>query len=838
MQSNVNGIMDDLNEFPDSWVEIYNEDSVAFDFTDYALGLSRRFEDAYSFIEPVAIEPNGYFLAYCDKEHDGRHTDFRLDVDGCMLYLFNPNGEVVDSVNIPKMKDVDISYGRVPNEQIQFSYFREATPGTKNSGFYTTDILKKPSFSVKGGIFKEPVVLKLSLQGICPDDAVIRYTMDGSEPTEESAIAPDSIVIEESKVIRAKTFSATALSKASKTESYLIIDRDIDLPIFSVSIDSSLMWDKNNGIYLSPDDENYWLYYDRKRRRPANIEYFVNGKSVVNQLGELNIGGNATRAFDLKSLVLRANKRFGEKNFKYKFWNSKPIEKTKTLYVRNAGQDNFSMYMRDALIQTAVGPHVDIDWAAYEPCVLYINGEYYGLMNLRERTNEDNVWENYDGLENIDFISQTLGYLNDVQCGDEKEWSVVDSLFKSESSTLSQFDSLINVSEFLDFFLVNSLFANTDFPGNNTAFWRERVNGGKWRWVLKDVDWGLGLNKLYDFRYLNYLTRTEPFDDLSEPANGNPEEAVFRYRKILSFPETRNMFIDKNVVYMGTFLNPMNFNRLTDSLASNVEDEVNFMQTWSRCPIQGNWMGSVKAVEGWYQSRSSFYYQHLADFFSLGDTTNLNISIASNSNQFYFNGIKFENNLLEGVYYCERPMYLSRNKNAFAYKGDSIWIDSVDSAFVSGNMTWRVEYKLADDTIRNSYKKDALYLVIPKGANNVVISANYIPELDTSVVDTLPQDTIVIDPIIPDTTQEELLDVVSLKAYGRNINVYPNPATDYVVVSGVENGDYVILTSMTGTVLVQCKAESSVVKVDLSELPNGYYLLLNKYRSYKIRKER
>ncbi|MCQ2192014.1 MAG: T9SS type A sorting domain-containing protein, partial [Paludibacteraceae bacterium] len=109
---------------------------------------------------------------------------------------------------------------------------------------------------------------------------------------------------------------------------------------------------------------------------------------------------------------------------------------------------------------------------------------------------------------------------------------------------------------------------------------------------------------------------------------------------------------------------------------------------------------------------------------------------------------------------------------------------------------------------------------------------------DTSVVDTLPQDTIVIEPIIPDTTQKELLNVVSLKTNGSNINVYPNPATDYVVVSGVEIGDHVTLTSMTGLVLVQCKAESSVVKVDLSELPNGYYLLLNKYRSYKIRKER
>ena len=723
MQSNVNGIMDDLNEFPDSWVELYNEDTTAFDFTGYSISLSKDFSESFPLMEPTIIKPKGYLLIYCDKE-DGRgprHTDFRLECDeeSC-LYVFDLDGSIVDSLVIPEMLAPDVSYGRITDGNDTLSYFKRATPNAPNGGFYTTRILKKPRFSVEGGVFNHPFSLHLSLQGDCPADAVIRYTTNGSEPSEDSPIAPDSLYIEETTVIRAKTFSDSALSKVSKTESYLFLDRDVTIPILSVVVDSLLMWDQKVGIYLNIDDEFFWKSYYAVNRRPANFEYFVDGQSVINQLGEMNIGGNTTKTVDLKSLVLRANKRFGEKHFKYKFWDAKDIKKTKSLYVRNSGQDNISVYMRDALIQTVACPHIDIDWAAYQPCVLYINGAYYGVMNLRERSNEDNIWQNYGGLENIDLISQTFGYMNEIKEGDDVEWEKTDSLFVSDSSTYADFEKKLDVKEFINFFLINSLFANTDFPGNNTVFWRERKEDEKWRWIYKDGDWGLGMTTPYDYAYLNYLTRIEPFDDESETPNRNPESASFRYRRFLSLPEVKNMFVDMNAVYLGTFLSSSNFTHVADSLFDNVRSEIEYMQKWPRSPIQGEWNENTEFVKKWYDLRTDYYYQHLVDFFSLGDTTSL--KIVSSKRKLYFNNVLVENGRFDGRFFSGRPLYLSENDTAFKYVGDSIAIVKEDSVSKKEDGSWFVSYVLDDANVKKRYYGKSLFFVIPEGAKNVFIT--------------------------------------------------------------------------------------------------------------------
>lgn len=718
VQSNVNGIMDDLNEFPDSWVEIFNEDTVSFDFTDYSVGLTRDFNESYPILDSTIIAPNGFLLIYCDKEYDGLHTDFRLDVDGCSLYLFDKEGSIVDSMVVPEMLAPDIAYGRITDGSDSLSYFRKATPGAKNEGFCTNRILKKPKFSVKGGVFRDPVVLRLSLQGDCPSDAVIRYTTNGSEPTENSPIAPDSISIEETMIIRAKTFSDSALSKESKTESYLFLEREQNLPVFSIVTDSMYLWDWGVGIYKS-------FVLNAGKRRPANFEYFVDGTSVINQLGEMNIGGNVTRGLDMKSLVVRANKRFGEKRFKYKFWNSKEIDKAKTLYLRNAGNDNSVTYMRDALIQMATAPHFDMDWSAYQPCILYVNGEYFGLMNLRERSNEDNIWSNYDGLENIDCISQVKGDENEIKSGDDLEWQKVETLLRTDSCSFSQVDELIDVGEFQNFIFINSLFCNLDFPGNNTVFWRERKPNSKWRWIIKDTDWGLGISTPFFYDYLNYLTRISPFDDKGHYLNCNPESASVKYRNFLSIPEVANSFVDKNVVYMGTFLTQERFLGLTDSLASNIKEEISFMNSWSRNPIDGDWNSHVEDVKLWYWNRYPYYIQHLANFFALGDTTSLTIK-SVNRGQIYFNGVKVEDNHLEGKYFHNRVIYLSESDTAFSYSGDSIVIAKEDSLVCDSSKYWIVNYEINGGRVTNNIMGSSLYFIIPEDARNVVILDSFV----------------------------------------------------------------------------------------------------------------
>ena len=914
MQSNVNGIMDDLNEFPDSWVEIYNEDSVAFDFTGYGIGISSDFSESYGVMDSTVIPAKGHLLLYCDKEDKGLHTHFRLDVDGSNIFIFDPVGNVVDSLLVPQMLSQDVSYGRISDGNDTLSYFKNATPGSSNVGFYTDVLLKKPRFSVKGGLYNEPVVLKLSLQGKCPGDAVIRYTLNGSEPTEDSPIAPDSIFIDKTTVVRAKVFSDSALSKLSHTESYIYLGRECTMPVFSIALDSAYMWDDEIGIYtvgtygethpdaVSDNPDIGSMNYLFKWRRPVNVEYWdlESGDADINQTAEMCVSGGSSKDQKVKSFSVYANKRFGDKTFSYPFWHeTKPdVKKCKSFMLRAAGQDMGGSYMKDGVAQIAMGRHLDVDYQEFKPCIIFINGEYWGIRNLRERSNHDYVWQNYDKLENIDLVQSEWGT---AETGDLNDYYHFRDLYNNDATPYESLDSIMDVSEFCDYYILNYILCNTDFPGNiNYTLWKEKVQGAKWRWILKDLDvaWGLDVRNPPTFEFLNYALRVDPFEQRWQ----NQEHDCRLFQKMMSFPNFKNMFIDRASVYMGTFMSPNTLVSLIDSTRDVMKYEYPYFHEIDYYDVQvplieEHWNVWISQMKEWIAMRVPFLYDYQSKFFSIGDTTSLTINLPS-ERQMYFNGVKLENNTFNGSFYSERPLYLTENANAFKYQGDSVVVDSVDILSRTNGSGWYVEYKIEDTLVKKCYKKDALYLVIPKGANNVVISADYIPELDstvvdtlpqdtividsiipdtsvvdtlpqdtividpiipdtsvvdtlpqdtividpiipdTSVVDTLPQDTIVIEPIIPDTTQEELLDVVSLKANGSNINVYPNPATDYVVVSGVENGDYVTLTSMTGLVLVQFKAESSTVSIDLSELPNGYYILMNKYRSYKIRKER
>lgn len=733
MQSNVNGIMDDLNEFPDSWVELYNEDTTAFDFTGYSISLSKDFSESFPLMETTMIPPKGYLLIYCDKEEERgtRHADFRLECDDeSRLYVMDPVGHLVDSLEIPKMLAPDVSYGRITDGNDTLSYFKRATPNAPNGGFHTSKILKKPQFSVGGGLYEQPVVLYLSLQGECPADAVIRYTLNGSEPTEESPVAPDSIVISTTTVVRAKTFSDSALSKTSKTETFIFPDREYSLPVMSIVTDSVNLYGDEIGILVEgtyglthPDVKsdipvlgNMNFLYSWKR--PVNIEYFdprVSDKALINQLCETEVGGNTSAQFDVKSLNVRANKRFEDNKFSYPFWTDKPdVKKSKCLYLRNSGQDFLAFHFRDAMNQMSFGKNVDVDWQASQPIIVLINGRYYGLENLREKVDKDFVWSNYDKLENIDMVVETT---YDVKAGDLTEFYRYRIMLEDPATTLRQFDSIIDLNEFMNYFVLSIFYCNKDFPGNNQVLWKERAPGSKWRYILKDTDVtaGLMLDSDSDFPYFNYILRRQPFTEV--PFNKLHGCRVFM--RAMDFPEIANQVIDRLSIYMGTFLSRSHCKERLDSLASLIKPEIPyFYERIGR--NQAQWVQAMDQYDEWIAERIPFLYEHTRSFFGLGDTTSLKVT--TKRGNMHLNGVLIKEGQFDGKYYVGRPIYLSSSDAAFKYVGDSIAIVKEDSISKKEDGSWFVSYVLDGANVKKRYYGKSLFFVIPEGAKNVFIT--------------------------------------------------------------------------------------------------------------------
>ena len=350
MQSNIECIMDDINEFPDSWVELYNPTDAAINLKDYKISNKNKANKAWQ-LPNMTIAAKSYIVIYCDKEgkEDNRlHADFRLESgkDG-NLYLFK-GSEVVDKVEaMAKMPAPDVAYGRKTDGADEWGYQLTATPGKANCGEICNakHILGAPVFSQNGRVVKGSSTIKveLSLPEDAPEGAVIRYTTNGSEPTISSTKYTSAINISSTKVIRAKVFCNGWLSPMSSAQSYIFHPRSMTVPLFSVQTNDKYLNDSKIGLFANNNSKEDKRLHDW--RRPVNIEMFTaeGEESVFNQLSETRIQGGQSRANALKSMVFYANKRFDpdHKQFQYEFFpDQKPgVKKFKSFSLRDGGND-------------------------------------------------------------------------------------------------------------------------------------------------------------------------------------------------------------------------------------------------------------------------------------------------------------------------------------------------------------------------------------------------------------------------------------------------------------------------------------------------------------------
>ena len=165
MQSNIDCIMDDLNEFPDSWVELYNTSNESVNLNDWRLGLSDKADEAWQLANKT-IAPGQYVLVYCDKEATGMHTSFRLDSGkGSSVYLFKGQTIVDQVTDMVKQPAPNIAYGRKTDGSSEWGYQLTPTPGSANTGEIceADHILGDPVFSEQGRVVNGTKSFKLQL---------------------------------------------------------------------------------------------------------------------------------------------------------------------------------------------------------------------------------------------------------------------------------------------------------------------------------------------------------------------------------------------------------------------------------------------------------------------------------------------------------------------------------------------------------------------------------------------------------------------------------------------------------------------------------------------------
>ena len=661
MQSNIDCVMDDLNEFPDSWVELYNAGSTAVNLQSFSIGTTDKADNAWQLPDKM-VAAKQYVLVYCDKEEQGFHTPWRLESGkGCSVYLFQ-DGIIVDHVEgMKKQPAPNIAYGRKTDGGNEWGYQLTATPNATNCGQLAKNMLGEPVFSKQGVVVTNTnnITVQLSLPEGSPEGSIIRYTLNGAEPTANSALYNAPFVLNRTTIIRAKVFCDGYLSPRSTCHSYIFFPttRPLTLPVVSIMTDNRYLNDSKIGIYVDGNYQSGKKNYEFDWRRPINIELFegADQQSVINQLGETRIMGGATRSNKMKSLAVYAHKRFGTKRLDYEFFpDQKPgMKDFKSIALRNAGNDFDYLYQRDAVIQRTMATHADLDWQAWRPVIVYINGAYKGMLNIRERSNDDYVYTNYDGLEDIDMFENW----DELKEGDWENYNLFKAFYNEHGHTLAEYAEWMDWEEFINLMAMNLYYNNQDFPGNNIVMWRPKAEGGKWRWIAKDTDFGLGLyGSPADYKTLEWLYNPN-YDAGRNWANKYEHTRLFR--RLMEDADFNREFIDRCCIYMGDFMNEKGTREIWDPMYEAIKTEYPYHrrlinQWWP------NYNDELNAARNWLKKRTAEFYKQIGSYYQLGMPYQLIIN-KGNTQQvdITVNGIKLSENEMDGNFFANRSLHIS-----------------------------------------------------------------------------------------------------------------------------------------------------------------------------------
>lgn len=735
MQSNIDCCMDDQNDFPDSWVELYNPTDAAISLANYKIGTKidkdKKPVKAWQLPNNVSVPAKGYQLVYCDKSYDKLvedlsfkvglsaaeketlklHTNFRLESGkGCVVYLFkddvlNEQASLVDTLK-NKQPAPNIAYGRKTDNSNEWGYELTPTPRKANSGGIVgaKDILGAPVFSDSGFVKTtvEPFELTLTKPKKTPEGAQIYFTTNGKEPTTNDFLYQGPLYIDHTTVVRAKLFCDGYLSPISSTQSYIFLDHELKLPVISIVTDDDYLNDETIGIFYNNETES--RRESDNWRRPVNLEYFEGEgtKGILNQLCETRVSGGFSRSFDRKTLIIYANKRFGEKFFDHEFFpDQKPgLHKYKSLALRNAGNDYDYLYMRDAMTQRLMGSNTDLDWQAWSPAIVFINGVYYAMLNIRERAEEDNIYANYDGLEDIDLIENW----DNLKEGDMENWNKFDAFYRENTNhSIDEYEQRMDCQEFMNLFMMNLFYSNLDFPGGNIVAWRPRAEGGRWRWIAKDVDYAMGYRGgggeiPYDYPTLKWFENKEKqlnpnntFDPTFDWGTNDPHWTLL-FRNLMKVPEFKNKFIERYAIYTGDFMNYEGMHRVWDPMYEKIKDELYFFckaaQNWT---LYNNYDAEMDYVDEWIRNRTNAFTTQLCEFYNLENPYFLTINTTSgvNIDTLTFNDHRLSQGRYNGLYFRDHPINLKAVYSKYhVVTGWTINQDGVESTQQGAELNW------------------------------------------------------------------------------------------------------------------------------------------------------
>lgn len=533
-------------------IELYNPGREAVSLDGYFLTDDEKEPDKYS-LEGLLVPAGGYALVLLGKE-----SGLRISKEGEKVFLADSvQGTFSDQVVVPRLS-YDTSYGRVQDGKAKWSVM-SATLGSSNeeAELLPAVSLNKPVFEVTGGFYEEPFALHL----YSPDGEKIYYTLDGSSPSADSLLYKEPLWIADNSQEENRYASRTDLAPTKDYTPDFPIDKatvvravcynpvtnqisDVvtetfftgygekteyaRMAVMSLVVDPEDLFDHQTGIYgngakyeeylanggmregevqssfTDADGEIQYRYMasnafcrGREWERKASITYFdENHSRCFNQNAGIRISGNSTRSAPQKSINIFARDIYDEAEvIPYAFFGNGIT--SSSIKIRNGGGNGEGLKFLDAFLEEAAGERSSIAIQRAKPCVVFLNGEYWGIYSIRERYNAEYPADYF----NLDPDSVMLVKAGNAETRSEETMTaykymldVVTECDLVYEDTYALADGLVDIQSLIDYCCINLYLDNRDVAfGYNTALWRTTQEGtpysdGKWRFMLYDLD--------------------------------------------------------------------------------------------------------------------------------------------------------------------------------------------------------------------------------------------------------------------------------------------------------------------------------------------------------------
>lgn len=581
------------------------------------------------------------------------HTNFKLSSAGETVYLHDANGVFVDSLPAYGVPN-GVSVGRPGDDGgAAPRLFTPPTPGGANPADGALGaVTDRVTFSRPGGLTNS---FALTLSG-APAGTSIRYTLNNTEPTSSSPAYTSPLAINGVTNVRARIFRGGYIPSPTQTESYLI-GVNHSLPVVSLVTNPDNFFLPETGIYvLGPGDFPNIPYFGSNIwddvEVPINFSIFEPGSTQGYSFdGGTKIFGGWSRSNPQRSLSIFARGRYGTDEMEYPFFDSRPYDKFQALVLRNSGNEFGKTQLRDGSL-TGLWLDSNVDIQAYQPAVIYLNGEYWGIQNIREKINEHYLASLHDvDPDEIDLLEFDASVIQ----GDNDEYLALrdylnnNNLFSDASYNVIA--EQIDLDNYIQYSVAQIYADNQDWPGNNIKYWKSE--GGKWRWILFDTDFGAAtwnpnaaLNNTLSFA-LNSTNLNWP----------NPTWATLLFRRMTQNTGFRNKFVNQLADEMNSRLIPTAVISRINANVGSIGSEISAHN--ARWNHGSNWSAEVEQMRQFFRQRPLQMKNHVLQQWNLPDYHSVTIRLTDEAEGYVeLNSLTIERDNWRGDYFKNVPIRL------------------------------------------------------------------------------------------------------------------------------------------------------------------------------------